>query len=269
MDEPTFAEQLVTPPGKEDALWELFHENSKISLYQESVLSQEEILKELQRLYECLPYEGYPIIKLPKPVSSLQAPLSDVLDRRQSARDFVSTAISLNQLGTLLHYAYGIRQRNEDFPRSFRFTPSGGGLFPLELYLYSHSLEGQHAGLYHYNPLHHHLSLLRKGHQEALLSESMIQGDIVVQASVVVFLTAIFERSIFKYGDRGYRFILMESGHVAQNLNLVSGALGLGCLNIGGFFDRKVDAFLGLDGVTHSTLYLVALGQSSPTTGSS
>jgi len=268
MDEPTFAEQLVIPPGKEDHLWELFHENSKISPYQGSILSQEEIVKELGRLYECLPYEGYPIIQLPKPTSSLQVPLSDVLNDRQSARDFAPHSINLDQLGTLLHYAYGIRQRNDDFPRSFRFTPSGGGLFPLELYVHTESLEGQSSGLYHYNPLHHHLCLLREGGQGALLGESMVQGKIVTQASVVIFLTAIFERSIFKYGDRGYRFILMEAGHVAQNLNLVAGALNLGCLNIGGFYDRKVDAFLGLDGVTHSTLYLVALGQSSPTTGS-
>ena len=47
---------------------------------------------------------------------------------------------------------------------------------------------------------------------------------------------------------------------MAQNMNLVSSALGLGCLNIGGFFDREVDALLQLDGILHSTIYVIAIG---------
>lgn len=78
---------------------------------------------------------------------------------------------------------------------------------------------------------------------------------------MIVFITAIFERSVFKYGDRGYRFIFLEAGHVAQNMNLVCAALGLGCVNIGGFFDREIDDLLDLDGITHSTLYMLALGR--------
>lgn len=83
----------------------------------------------------------------------------------------------------------------------------------------------------------------------------------ILGSSLLVFITAMFERSIFKYGDRGYRFVLLEAGHAAQNLNLVSNALGLGSLNIGGFFDREMDDFLGLDGITHSTIYMVAIGK--------
>lgn len=72
---------------------------------------------------------------------------------------------------------------------------------------------------------------------------------------------AVFERSTFKYGDRGYRYALLEAGHVAQNLNLAATALNYGCVNIGGFFDRKIDQFLGLDGLTHSTIYMMLIGQ--------
>ena len=88
----------------------------------------------------------------------------------------------------------------------------------------------------------------------------MVQPDIAYGASLIVFITSIFERSIFKYGDRGYRFILLEAGHVAQNINLVSNALGLGSVNIGGYFDREIDDLLGLDGVAHSTIYMIAIG---------
>jgi SagB-type dehydrogenase family enzyme len=80
-------------------------------------------------------------------------------------------------------------------------------------------------------------------------------------ASLLIFISAVFERSIIKYGDRGYRFILLEAGHVAQNMSLLANSLGLGCVTIGGFFDRLVDDFLGLDGVTHSGIYLMGLGK--------
>jgi SagB-type dehydrogenase family enzyme len=78
---------------------------------------------------------------------------------------------------------------------------------------------------------------------------------------MVIFITSVFERSVFKYGDRGYRFIFLEAGHVAQNINLVAYGLGLASVNIGGFLDRRVDDFLGLDGLTHSTIYMIAIGE--------
>jgi SagB-type dehydrogenase family enzyme len=89
----------------------------------------------------------------------------------------------------------------------------------------------------------------------------VVQNTIPQAASLTIFITALFERTVFKYGERGYRFILLEAGHVAQNINLVAAALGLGCLNIGGFFDREIDDFLSLDGITHSTIYMIAIGK--------
>jgi SagB-type dehydrogenase family enzyme len=105
------------------------------------------------------------------------------------------------------------------------------------------------------------LRLLREGDETRTISQAVVQPDIARGAAMIVFITAFFERTIFKYGDRGYRFILLEAGHVAQNLNLVSNALGLGSLNIGGFFDREIDDFLNLDGVTQSSIYMIAIGK--------
>jgi SagB-type dehydrogenase family enzyme len=79
-------------------------------------------------------------------------------------------------------------------------------------------------------------------------------------SSLIILITAVFERSTIKYGDRGYRFALLEAGHVAQNINLVANALGLGSINLGGYFDRRADDFLGIDGLTHSTIYMAGIG---------
>ena len=70
----------------------------------------------------------------------------------------------------------------------------------------------------------------------------------------------IFGRTRFKYGLRGYRFALLEAGHVAQNLLLAATALGLAAVPLGAFFDRRADVFLRLDGVNESTLYTIAVG---------
>ena len=105
--------------------------------------------------------------------------------------------------------------------------------------------------------------MLREGDQTQQIAESLVhfQANVAYDSSVIFFLTAIFERSTFKYGARGYRFIFLEAGHVAQNFNLVATGLGLGCLNIGGYYDRAVDKLLGLDGVSHSTIYMIAVSK--------
>jgi SagB-type dehydrogenase family enzyme len=169
----------------------------------------------------------------------------------------------LEFLANLLHHSYGVTRENADngFPRPFRIVPSAGALYPLEIFFHSSKVQGLQDGIYHYHPARNCLRQLSPRNESKNIAERLIQPEIALEASVIIFITAIFERSVFKYGDRGYRFVLLEAGHVAQNMNLVGNALGLGCVNLGGFFDREIDDFLGLDGVTHSTLYLIAIGK--------
>jgi nitroreductase len=56
---------------------------------------------------------------------------------------------------------------------------------------------------------------------------------------------------------------LLESGNLAQNIYLVATALDLGCFNAGGSYDRAVDDYLTIDGLTHSTIYMIAIGAKS------
>jgi SagB-type dehydrogenase family enzyme len=81
------------------------------------------------------------------------------------------------------------------------------------------------------------------------------------RAAMVFVLTGIALKSRLKYGERGYRFMLLEAGHIAQNLLLTANALGLGALPIGGFVDDELDRLLDVDGVEETSLYLVAVGR--------
>ena len=261
MDRPRW-QDILLPQGNQDEIWELFHENSKVTRFSKPFLD-EEIRARTAELHEVLPFEGYPIVELPDSLSLLKLSLRDAITKRVSCRKMAPSSLPLMDVATLLHYAYGVtRNKTEsDALRSFRVVPSGGGLYPLEMFFNSSHIAGVEPGLYHYNSLRHYLRLLRGGDTTPLIADGTVYPDLVLGASLVLFITAVFERSVFKYGDRGYRFILLEAGHVAQNINLVATALGLGCVNIGGYFDRDVDEFIGLDGVTHSTIYMIAIGK--------
>ncbi len=256
------ATRLHVQSEKEEPLWELFHENSKTGHYSE-FLPNEVVHARMMRLRESLPYEGYPIIELPTTYTPLTMELGEALRTRQTARVMGPTPLTLENVATLLHHAYGITRdlRKSGFPRPFRMIPSGGALYPLEIYFHTSQVTDLDAGLYHYNPTKNHLRFLRPGDETQRLAGALVQRNLATDSSLIFFITAIFERAIFKYNNRGYRFIFLEAGHLVQNLNLVATGMGLGCTNIGGYFDRDVDEFLGLDGLNHSTIYLNAIGQ--------
>ncbi len=241
--------------------WELFHENSKTSRYQRGLQPRAVVLR-MQSMWESLPYDQYPEVELPQSRSPLELSLEEAILTRTSARRLAPVQLTLEQVATMLHCSYGVTRDNQGtlFPRPFRAVPSAGALFPLELYFHSVSVEGLSGGLYHYNPARGNLRRLHEGDLRDEVASSLVQSEFAHDASIVLLITALFERSAFKYGERGYRFTLLEAGHVAQNMTLVANGLGLGSVTIGGFYDRGLDDLLGLDGVTQSTLYLVAIG---------
>lgn len=200
---------------------------------------------------------------LPKPALP-QLALGDALRRRSSCRRFAATSIDASQLGTLLHAAYGVLGTVElggEFCE--RPVPSGGGLYPLELYLLTQRVDGLDGGVYHYVALTHELEAVRPDPLPSLLTAEMFLGQpYLVEAAALIVITATVARSLWKYEDRGYRYILLEAGHVAQNINLCAEALGLASLNLGGFLDEDVASLLKLDQDREIALYGVAVGRS-------
>jgi SagB-type dehydrogenase family enzyme len=169
----------------------------------------------------------------------------------------------VEQLAKVLWMSYGVSRNNvgTSYPRPFRMVPSGGALYPLELYLHARQVAGLEPGLYHYNAEQHVLDVLRSGDETDSIARHLVQGDLGRTAAAIVFITAVFARSTFKYGDRGYRFILLEAGHLAQNATLTAQEMRLASLNVGGYADRGIDRYLNVDGLTEGTVYLLLLGQ--------
>jgi SagB-type dehydrogenase family enzyme len=254
------ATDVLYPPAADEACWEVFHENSKTERHDRPP-SSEAVRKRMAEIAPSLPFDGYPVFHLPPPTLP-ETPLGDAIRARATGRDMVTCELSLEQLSAMLFCAYGETRDNEGtpFPRPFRTVPSGGALFPLDIFVHSARVAGLPPGVFYFDPTVHGLKLIRKGDHTHRMSEMFVQPELPLDSAVQLFITAFFERTTFKYRDRGYRFALLEAGHVAQNFNLAATALGLAVTCVGGFFDRALDSFLGLDGVTRSTVYVQAAG---------
>lgn len=203
-------------------------------------------------------YKDVEIVKFPKLID-IKESLSKTIKTRRSYREYGDEPISMQELATILYHSYGIREDSTDFP--YRNVPSAGALYPLEIYVYANKVEGLKQGIYHYNIVDNGLELLTLGDFNDYLVKSCLGQRFVTQGGCVIFFTTLFRRNMCKYGHRGLRYILLDAGHIAQNLILCSEALGIGTCPIGAFFDNEINSLLGVDGMEETTLYLIVMGK--------
>jgi SagB-type dehydrogenase family enzyme len=134
----------------------------------------------------------------------------------------------------LLTYTLTSQARHANGTFYYRSAASAGALYPTEIYVVSNGVTDLDPGLYHFSILDHSLVKLRDGH----FSDG---------TPFTFFLTAIFSRSAWKYANRSYRYHLLDTGHVLENLDLAFKALGLTSENTFDFDDQAVNQLLGLD----------------------
>ena len=207
-------------------------------------------------------YVNSPIFPLPE-AAFPRTTLEDALLTRLSCRRFTGAPLEIQQLATVLKASYGIQRKLfvGDLEFLERPVPSAGGLYPLELYVLAHHVLEIDPGVYHYSVPQHALEQIRSLQLPAHFISDLFMGQpYVAEAAVTIMVTAVIERSLWKYGDRGYRYLFLDAGHMAQNLNLVSSAMGLASLNLGGFFDSHVANLLDTDIEREVPLYGVAVG---------
>lgn len=200
-------------------------------------------------------------IPLPRPSGST---LMDLLQRRHSCREFQRTEMSLENASALLAASYGTvapARFGEQTPFLRRTVPSAGGLFPLEVYAFMQRVQGLDDGLYHYDVVSHSLRQLRRENLFLTLEPMFYAYPFMKDANLVFAIAAIFLRIQKKYGPRGYRYTLMEAGHVAQNISLRAIELGLATLCMGGFLDSALNELLDLQPKEEGVVYTVAVGE--------
>ena len=210
-------------------------------------------------------FRTYPSsLRVPLPGRDLALPgdLAGALATRASVRAFQLRPMTIECLGRLLFACNGVLgTRHVDGMTAYaRSTPSAGGLYPLELYIVCQSIESLPDGIYHYDARSHELERRRLGMFHGTLSDLTIGQEMIREANLVIVITALFFRTMWKYGQRGYRYVWLDAGHLGQNLYLVAQALGLGPVAIGGFFDHEVNQLLMLP-ADEDSIYLICIGQ--------
>ena len=204
-------------------------------------------------------YPGAPKFPLSEPVTQGGEPLWKVLHERRSERRFQDFPLQESELSQLLWASQGITREGRGV--SFRTAPSAGALYPLETYVVVNDVEELEAGVYHYDVEHHQLEQLKRGDFGEDVASVALDQRMAAQASVVLIWTAVFERSKWKYGQRAYRYIYLDAGHVAQNTALAAVSLDLGSCQIGALYDGEANELLDIDGVEESTIYMTVVGR--------
>ncbi|MHC4740568.1 MAG: SagB/ThcOx family dehydrogenase [Planctomycetota bacterium] len=206
-------------------------------------------------------YKEYPEsrkVELPSFQPSRLMDLDAVLKQRRSVRDFKPNPISLGQLGYMLWASTGLQRVEGGY--EFRTVPSAGALYPIETYVIANDVRKLESGVYHYSIKEHKLEEIGRGDFRRQITAAALGQQMCGAAAAVFVWSAVFERCKWKYGQRAYRYIYLDAGHVAENLMLAAVSLNLGSCEIGALFDDEVNAIVGIDGVEESTILMAAVG---------
>lgn len=254
-----------------DFEYEKFHEKTKLNKFKEKLLGKN-ITKVVTNpiFIEASVNSSFSFStteKIPLPPNFLsridiKKDFRDVIFSRRSTRSFSSYPMTLDELTYVLNSSYGISgeivNADRNYYQELRTSPSAGGLYPLEIYFYANNISSLEKGIYHYNPIEHELSVVRKG--EVDLKNLTSYSEIGEQSACIFFITAVFPRLSYKYGERSYRFIHLDAGHLGQNFYLSAESINLGTVAIGGFFDDEINQMLNVDGITEGVVYEFFLG---------
>jgi SagB-type dehydrogenase family enzyme len=208
-------------------------------------------------------YPHLPRVALPASPPQLGLDLAVAIHGRATDRRLSGAPVSLESVATLLELGYGVVRYAEPGSRRLprRAVPSGGALYPLEVYVLATAAEGLEPGVYHFEGFSHVLEQISRECLVDRIRVCFLDGDVVAAAALTIAVTAVLPRLRHKYGDMAYRLAMLEAGHVGQNVCLVATALGLGVCPLAGFIDDAVNDLLVVDGVDETVVYTLAIGQ--------
>lgn len=207
-------------------------------------------------------YKTYPEaekISLPVDWSLQEARILPLLQKRRTLRRYLPAMLELRDLAFLLWASQGITARMGD--HFLRTAPSAGALYPIETYIVVDKVENLPAGLYHFDVKQFQLEMLSTKVCGADVAHACLDQDFMAGASLTFFWTAILRRSMSKYGERGFRYLFLDAGHICQNALLAAEAIGCGGCPVAAFYDEDVNRLLGVNSHDETVLYAASIGR--------
>lgn len=179
-------------------------------------------------------------ILLPQPQRKGKTSLEETLQKRRSIRKYKNEPLSLKDVAQILWASQGITEGDH------RTVPSAGALYPIEIYLVVKNVQGVAEGVYCYDQKDHKLVSIAGGDFNKTLAEVAANQEWIEDSAAILLISADFEKTTQKYGERGKQYVWMEAGHSAQNVYLQAISLELGTVSVGAFDERRVQKILNL-----------------------
>lgn len=260
---------------------EVFHENTKLFSYELERRSNrmhgpKDYVKSLlsnQNMHDVIEmtsavstgshtYDRMMTFPIPDRISSRSLALVKIIARRRTIREYSGNPLKLDELAAILH-----SYRSDSHKRgglSKKSIPSAGSLYPLQIYVTLPSKIGDKIprGIFYYNADKYCLKLINIRPDIKEIVRFVAQPEIDIQkSSAILFITSVLKRTQWKYGERAYRYALIEAGHLAQNMLLFAASMNLAACPIGGFIDDRANNYLKLDGLNEYIVYIIVVGK--------
>ncbi len=223
-----------------------------------------ETIKDMERpaIAQIDTFKRYPEtekLELPRSWQLKEARIVPLLQNRRSKRKFTTTEIDFEELAFMLWASQGITAKSGCY--TFRTAPSGGALYPVETYLSIHRVKGVTPGLYHFNVENFCLDILTENDTSDKVAAACLDQKFMAQSAVTFIWSAVIRRCMSKYGNRGMRYILLDAGHICQNLLIAAEATGNSTCPVAAFYDDELNEILGINSNDETAIYAAAVGQ--------
>ena len=187
--------------------------------------------------------------------------LKVAIESRKSLRKYADKKLSIEELSYLLWCTQGVKQITSR-PATIRTVPSAGARHAFETYLLINKVEGIKSGLYRYIASSHKLMEVNlESNIVKKISDSCLRQDFINNSAVTFIWSADLYRMKWRYGERGYRYLHLDAGHVCQNLYLSSQTMNSGVCAIAAFDDDEINSLLNLDGENQFVVYVATVGK--------
>ncbi len=208
-------------------------------------------------------HEGAEVIDLPL-FSEVELKLSDfksLIENRRSRRAFNTKKLSLNELSYLLYMADGVQSVLGSGKATLRTVPSGGARHPFETYIAVNRVEGLAPGIYRYLAIENKLVFCHSvDNLEEQLTNATLGQKFCGSAPVTFIWACIPYRGEWRYNVRSHKVMLLDAGHICQNLYLAAESLEMGTCAIAAYDQEEMDKLIKVDGEDEYTVYMAPVG---------
>lgn len=202
-------------------------------------------------------------IKLPEVTDDIlqTSNILDIINSRQSYRSYSEASLTLQDLSFLLWCSQGVKKVTANNYATLRTVPSGGARHPFETYLIINNVDSLKKGIYRYLALSHSLILIKEGDFSNEAATAALGQSFLSTSAVVFIWTCVPYRGEWRYLDASHKVMLLDAGHVCQNLYLACGAVNCGTCGVAAYDQTSMDNLLDIDGSEEFTVYLAPVGK--------